>query len=113
MSFDGYKIRWHADKLYVCEYLDDGQTKDDRLVMNNPMGFAMMYNQNMRIHSSLKEKCYDAIQMIALALYGKNPKYLIHSNEKWITLLLMPIGGLLFLRRAHQYRLLQEKSNYQ
>ena len=104
MALDGWKMRWRAEKLYICEYLPDGQTKDDRLVKNNPMGFAMMYNQNLLIHKKIKEKCRDAIQMIALTCYAKNYKYLKNSNNKMLTIVLMPVGLLLSQRRKHQYK---------
>ena len=57
MSLAGLKIRWHDEKLYICDYLPDGQTKDNGLVRRNPMGFAMMYNQNI-LHFGRKQEMY-------------------------------------------------------
>ncbi|GAB5613312.1 glycosyltransferase family 2 protein [Faecalimonas hominis] len=104
MALCGWKMRWRAEKLYICEYLPDGQTKDDCLVKNNPMGFAMMHNQNMLIHKTIKEKSHDAIQMIALTCYAKNYQYLKQSNSKLLTILLMPVGLILSQRRKYQYK---------
>jgi hypothetical protein len=103
MAFAGWKLRWRAEKLYVCEYLPDGQTRDDRLVKNNPMGFAMMHNQNLRIHKRFKQKFHSAAQMIALSLYAKHPEYLRQSNDKWMTLMALPYGAVLSIRRKKQY----------
>lgn len=103
MALDGWKMRWRADKLYVCEYLKDGLTKDDRLVKNNPMGFAMMHNQNLIIHKNIKKKIYDAAYMIALCFYAKHLEYLQESNNKVITTIIFPIGILLGIRRKWQY----------
>ena len=107
MSLAGYKVRWHADKLYICEYLPDGQTKDDRLVMRNPMGFAMMYNQNILLTGSVKEKCVNTIRMTALAIYGRHPGYILKSNAKLLAIITFPLGAALALRRKRQYKKLK------
>lgn len=103
MSMAGYKVRWHADKLYICEYLDDGLTKSDTIVKNNPMGFAMMYNQNLLIHKGFKQKFRDAAQMTALSLYSGNKNYLKQTNSKFYTMLSYPVGVILSKRRKRQF----------
>lgn len=103
MAFDGWKMRWRKEKLYICEYLPDGQTRDDKLVKRNPMGFAMMYNQNMLIHQGFKRRFLDAAQMIALCSYAGHLEYLKSSNSKWLTALAFPVGMLLGIRRKRQY----------
>lgn len=103
IAFAGYKMRWYNEKLYVCDYLPDGQTKDNRLVKNNPMGFAMMYNQDIKRHTNISAKCYSAMQMIALSIYGKNPSYILKSNNKFITLLMLPLGLIWGIRRKIQF----------
>ena len=99
----GYKLRWCDKKLYVCDYLDDGQTKSNTLVKNNPMGFAMMWNQNLLIHKSTKDRFYDAVQMISLSLYAKNPSYLKQTNNIPITILALPLGCVWAYRRKKQF----------
>lgn len=103
MSLAGWKLRWRAEKLYVCDYLPDGMTRDDRLVKNNPMGFAMMHNQNMLLAENNKEKFKAALQMTALSLCSGNPQYLLKSNCKWATLLTLPAGAALAVRRKIQF----------
>lgn len=103
IAFAGYKMRWRDEKLYVCDYLPDGQTKDNRLVKNNPMGFAMMYNQDIKRHNSFFNKCQSAMQMIALSFYGKNLRYILKSNNILITILMLPFGLLLGIRRKIQF----------
>ena len=45
IALAGYKVRWYAEKLYVCDYHPGGITKGSSLLeKNNPMGFSMMYN---------------------------------------------------------------------
>lgn len=103
IALAGYKYRWRAEKLYVCDYLTDGLTKNDAIVKRNPMGYAMMHNQNMLLRSSFREKFQDATQMTALALCSGNPGYLLESNCKWATVLSFPLGAALAVRRKMQY----------
>jgi glycosyltransferase involved in cell wall biosynthesis len=103
IALAGYKYRWRNDRLYICDYLPDGQTRDDRIVKNNPMGFAMMHNQNMLIADSTKDKLRAAMQMTALSLCSGNPRYLLKSNCKWATILTLPVGIALSVRRKIQF----------
>ena len=104
MSLAGLKIRWRDEKLYVCDYLPDGQTKDNGLVKRNPMGFAMMHNQNMLLTNRFSEKCKSAVQMTALSLYAGESSYLKQSNCKAATILTFPVGAILAIRRKTQFK---------
>ena len=104
IALDGYKIRWHADRLYICEYRDDGLTKDSSIVKTNPMGYAMMHNQNMRIKRRFFDKCKSAVQMTALSLFAGNISYLKQTNCPMATILTFPVGCLLAIRRKIQFR---------
>lgn len=103
MSLDGWKWRWRDDMLYICEYLEDGLTKNNKKVKNNPMGYAMMYNQNMLRFKDFKSSCYNAIQMSALCIQAGHPEYLIKSNNKIATLLTLPAGTVWAIRRKIQF----------
>lgn len=104
IAMKGYKYRWHNEKLYICDYLPDGQTKDDRIVKNNPMGFAMMHNQNMLLTDSFAKKCRCAMQMTALSICGKSPSYIFKTNCLPATLLTLPVGIALSFRRKRQFK---------
>ena len=104
MALDGLKVRWRDEKLYICEYLPNGMTKDDKIVKKNPMGYAMMYNQNILFSKSFSEKVKNVLQMSALSMYGKNPGYIRKSNAKGLAVCLLPASFALFLRRKRQYK---------
>lgn len=104
IALAGYKYRWRTDKLYICDYLTDGLTRNDTIVARNPMGYAMMHNQNMLLCDSFREKCRCAMQMTALSLYAGNPGYLKESNCMAATLLTLPVGAALSIRRRMQYK---------
>ena len=103
MSLDGWKWRWRTGKLYVCEYLTDGLTKSNKKVKNNPMGYAMMYNQDLLRFRDFKSQCCNAIQMTALCVYAGQWGYLKQSNAPLVTSLVLPIGILWGLRRKTQF----------
>lgn len=103
IAMAGYKYRWRAEKLTVCEDLTDGQTRNDRIVKQNPMGYAMMHNQNMLLRHSFREKCKCAVYMTALCLYAGNISYLKESNCMAATVLTFPLGAALSVRRRKQF----------
>lgn len=103
IALAGYKYRWRADKIYICDYLPDGQTRNDKLVKLNPMGFAMMHNQNMLLRKRFRDKCRCAYLMTALALCSGNFGYLKRSNCKAATILTFPYGAALSIRRRRQF----------
>jgi hypothetical protein len=104
IALAGYKLRWHKDIVTICEYLDDGLTRGSfDLEKKNPMGYAMMYNHKLKYPISKKEKYYAACQHIALSLYGKRPEYICKSNAKRYTILALPVGYLLSIRRKKQF----------
>ena len=103
IALAGFKYRWRDEKLYICEYLPDGQTRDDSLVKRNPMGFAMMHNQNMLLRRKFKDKCLSAMQMTGLCIYAGNIFYLKESNCILATVLTLPLGILISFRRRRQF----------
>ena len=103
MALAGYQYRWRTEKLYICDYLQDGLTKQDTIVKQNPMGYAMMHNQNMLIQKTFREKLYSAMQMTALSMYAGNFSYLKETNCMLATVLSFPLGIALSIRRRLQY----------
>lgn len=105
IALAGYRIRWHADIVYICEYLDGGLTKGSlQLEKNNPMGYAMMYNHMLKYpEMTAKQKFFAACQHIALSIYGENPSYILKSNNILFTLMSLPFGVLLSVRRKRHF----------
>lgn len=106
MALAGYKLRWRADIIYVCDYLEDGLTQGgDKLEARNPMGFAMMYN-HMLLYPTLgaKAKFKAAAGHIALSIVGKHPGYIFKSHRLRYTLPMLPYGVALSFRRRKQFK---------
>lgn len=105
IALAGYKLRWHADIIYICDYLEDGLTKgSSKLEKSNPMGYAMMYNHMLKYGYGLKKNFNCACQVIALSVYGRHPEYILKLNSKLHMVLALPFGIALAVRRAIQFR---------
>ena len=69
------------------------------------MGYAMMYNHMLKYPGlTRKRKLYIAAQHIALSIYGRNPGYIWKSNQIKYTVLMLPIGVGLAIRRKRQLK---------
>lgn len=106
IALKGYKLRWHSDIIYICDYLEDGLTKGSkRLEAQNPMGYAMMYNHKLLYPNlSWKEKYHAACQHVALSIVGKHSSYIWKSNQLTYTVFALPIGVILSFRRRKQFK---------
>lgn len=105
IALDGYKIRWFKDVIYICEYLDDGLTKASwNLLKKNPMGYANYFSHRLKYTNKFKERYYVACQYIVCSIIGKQFKYILKSNDILLTILALPIGIPLAVRRIYQLR---------
>ena len=53
----GYKLRWFNDIIYLCDYLEDGLTKNsEKILFNNPVAHQMMTKELLQIDFTLKRK---------------------------------------------------------
>ena len=104
MALDGLMVRWYKDPIYVCEYLEDGQTQGNwNLLKKNKMGYAMLSNHKLKHIHGLKARCKAAAQHIALSIVAGNWQYILKTNDKLITLIAFPYGLALSVRRKLQF----------
>jgi glycosyltransferase involved in cell wall biosynthesis len=105
IAIEGYKIRWRAVPLTICEYQEGGLTLGaSTLEKKNPMGYAMMYEQQLdRPDFSFQKKICSAMNMFALTMIGRTPSYYFKNKHKVIKLLAFIPGVLLFFRRIKQF----------
>jgi glycosyltransferase involved in cell wall biosynthesis len=106
IALAGYKIRWFPKIICICEYQNDGLTKNSNLMQkNNPLGFSMAWKYKVKQKISFKNKIFFLVQSGALALYSGKPKYIWEDNsEKILSTLLLPFSFLLYLRRRNQFK---------
>ncbi len=105
MALDGYKLRWFNEVIYLCEYQEDGLTKSSwKLLKQNPMGYAMLFNTQLKHQTSFKAKINLCLQFIACCCLAKEYSYIPHCNAKGLAYLLFPMGWLLSKRRKQQFK---------
>lgn len=105
IALDGWKIRWFPVAMSVCEYQEGGLTLGaSQLEKQNPMGYAMMYNQKLKYACGFKNRLKIAMQCNALSLVGGHPEYILRSNAPMMSFLALGPGWLLSFRRKKQYR---------
>lgn len=105
IALDGYKIRWYPVAMSICEYQEGGLTKGARkLEIQNPMGYAMMYNHKLKYDIPLAQKLRCAMQCTALSIVGRNPQYILQTNLPIAAIATLFPGVLLAIRRKWQYR---------
>lgn len=105
IALEGWKIRWFPVAMSVCEYQEGGLTLGaSKLEKQNPMGYAMMYNQKLKYLRGIKQRMKAAMQCNALCFVGGYPEYIFRSNALALSLLTLVPGWLLSYRRRRQYR---------
>ena len=105
LALEGYSFRWYNKVTCIVRYQENGLTKDSfNLIKKNPIGYAMMYKQRILLNNKLKDKFYNACQMIAYSIIGKSFNYIYKENkDKVITSLALPMGLILSIRRKIQF----------
>lgn len=105
MALDGYKLRWFNKAEYLCEYQPDGLTNSTwKLLRDNPMGYAMMFNHHLLYSHSFKERVNNVLQFISCCCLAKEYGYTRKCNETLLAFILFPIGWGLSLRRKQQIK---------
>ena len=108
IALDGYKIRWFSKILCICNYRNDGLTLGaDKLVKENPMGYAMMYDHMLNYDISIKGKLVAALQCDTLAIVGKNPHYIFKYKHVLYKIIMFPLALFLSIRRKRQFNKLK------
>lgn len=91
--------------LYICEYLPGGYTANmAKLLYNNPQGYFCYINQRLKLDKSFKQKFFDSIRYTAMAIAHKNKHIVKSSIYPIYTLLLYPLGYILYLIKYKKFR---------
>lgn len=105
LALDGYKIRWYNQIIYLCEYQADGLTNSSwNLLKKNPMGYAMLFNTQLKYVSGIKNRINLVLQFLSCCCIAKQYKYICKCNTGFSKYLLFPLGWLLSLRRKLQFK---------
>lgn len=104
MALDGYRLRWFDKVEYLCEYQPDGLTNSSwRLLRDNPMGYAMLFNHQLLHTSGLKPRTNLVLQFISCCFLAGEFGYILKCNSR-LSWALLPVGWLLSKRRRKQIK---------
>lgn len=90
-----YKFKASSLKYCVCEYLEDGLTKNKvDTIKKNPKGYTLIKRQSFELSNKPKYKIKNGIMYIAGSLLSKSDGIITNSPHKILTVLLFPVGWL-------------------
>ena len=106
MALDGYIMRYYERSIYGGEYQTGGLSASSwRLLRDNPMGYAMMYNVHMQYHKSYKQRLKDVIQFVSCCCIKGEYLYILKCKYPILAILLFIPGFLLAQRRKRQFKI--------
>ena len=84
--------------LYICEYLQDGYTRNfKKIIVENPKGYSLFYQQRMKISPTFYLKFRSATLYVLGNILAKNIKFIHNSSHKLITLMAIPAAILVYI----------------
>ena len=105
LALEGYSLRWYNRVTCIVRYQEEGLTKGSwELLKKNPMGYASLYRQRIGLSKSWKDKFNNNVQMIALSFLAGNLRKAFDENFTFTSLLALPAGMALALRRRRQFK---------
>lgn len=105
MALDGFKLRWFNKITYLCEYQKGGLSDSTwRLLRDNPMGYAKMWNHRLLYCQSLKERINSVLQYNVCCILANEWRECFHCNSGLLSMLLLPFLPLMVVRRKMQIK---------
>lgn len=105
LALDGYKVRWYDEKIYICEYLEDGLTNGgNKLYIHNLIGCAMGENIKLKSSRTLREKYLRIREILVCCFLKGDLSYLKQTEYPIFAYLMIPIGFGYYLRRKRLFK---------
>lgn len=103
IALEGLSLRWYNKVTLIVRYQKDGMTNDSNTLMkSNPMGYAMLYKHRVKLSDSFNNKFYWNCQLIANSILGHNFGFSLQSNLTLCSILALPVGIALSIKRLLQ-----------
>lgn len=100
-----YKFFIMREPVMICEYLDDGITKNHKkLIKNNPKGYTEFRRQQMILARDLKTKIVACITYGTGNIISHNKNWLHNSPCKLLSLLCYPLSIIDYLVRYKMFK---------
>ena len=93
------------EKVYICEYLDDGYTANmKRILYKNPNGYFAYINNRLRIDKNVKHKFLDSVRYMAMAIAHQRPHKIREAVYPLYALAAYLPGWMLYRRDFKRYK---------
>ena len=95
-----YKFRVTHESFCICEYMDDGLTKNKRkVIVKNPKGYTAVKRFSYAYSSTARDKVKNGIMYCCGCIVGRDKDWLKNAPYKVLTVLLWPLGYVAYIRR--------------
>lgn len=85
------------EPLVIVDYQDDGSSINMyKQYWNNPKGFVFFRKTEMVVTHSLKRRFMVCVHYVCSSIISKNRSFVKESPIKWMTVLAVPFGYLLY-----------------
>ena len=95
-----YKMLVLPEILIICEYREDGYTKNAiKLIIKNPIGMLNYYNLKIKLAKSLKEKAEYTVRYSAISRFTKQKKVFKNCKSKFLYILTYPVSIIYYHKK--------------
>ena len=93
------------EKIYICEYLNDGYTANmKRILYKNPNGYFAYINNRLKIDRKIKHKFLDSVRYMAMAIAHGRRRKIRDAVYPFYALVAYLPGWLLYVRDFKRYK---------
>ncbi|MDR2955187.1 MAG: glycosyltransferase family 2 protein [Prevotella sp.] len=100
-----YELLTINEVLCYVDYQADGSSMNMyQQYFRNPRGFAFIRKESMKHHPSRKRRFIESVHYVSSSIISRNTGFISESPSKFITVLSIPFGGILYLWLLFQYK---------
>lgn len=97
---DSRKFLVSQEQFCICEYIDDGLTKNkNSVIFKNPKGYTLIKLMSYERSESLKSKIRYGIMYNCGCILSRDKKWLKNAPYKLLTVILYPLGYIAYLKK--------------
>lgn len=100
-----YELLTLNEVVCYVNYQPDGSSMNMyRQYFRNPRGFSFIRKESMKYHPSHKRRFIEAIHYVSSSIISRNSTFISESPCKFMTILAIPFGVVLYLGLLFQYK---------
>lgn len=90
--------------LYICEYLEDGYTKNvDKLIYNNYKSYLLHINERIKLEDSLYYKFFDSVRYDSVMIAHKQKGIIKNAINPVLAAIGLPLGLVIAIKRYSRF----------